>query len=230
MLWRARKSGLLTTVFSGVVGVPCRGFRRAGSCFQRRGCETGTFVCGRHTYYGGYQGDNLRIAALFPDKRRVLHAFAGMVDTNTQPGDTAALNPTFVVDCQTFEGVPLEQYDLIVADPPYGPEHAARYGVPMPDRRKVIAACSVSRRARMRVAGSGLADLPEGQLPEGSDEFGHRFDQPSAPRRADLPARGQPMSKAIHIGGRRRPDRPGCAQSGHNLSALPSGAAYQYRQ
>jgi hypothetical protein len=99
----------------------------------------------RNDYYGGYQGDYLkRIAALFPDKRRVLHAFAGMVDTGVLPGDTvdlrADLNPTFVADCQTFDGVPLESYDLVVADPPYGPTHAARYGVPMPDRAKVMRA------------------------------------------------------------------------------------------
>jgi hypothetical protein len=59
-----------------------------------------------------------RIAALIPDKRRFLHAFAGVVDTSVLFGRGADLNPTLVSDCQTMAGMPLEAYDLVVADAP----------------------------------------------------------------------------------------------------------------
>jgi hypothetical protein len=94
-------------------------------------------------YPGAYQGDLLRrIAALFPDKQRVLHLFSGMVDLSVLPGDTLdtrpELAPTWCVDAETCEGVPLEVYDLVVADPPYDLEAAAKYGTPMPSRNKVM--------------------------------------------------------------------------------------------
>jgi hypothetical protein len=94
-------------------------------------------------YYGGFPGDYLRrIAALFPDKQRVLHLFAGKVDQAALPGDTLdcreELQPTYCVNAETCAGVPLEQYDLVVADPPYSAEDAAHYGVPMVQRDKVL--------------------------------------------------------------------------------------------
>lgn len=96
-------------------------------------------------YYGAFQGDILkRFAALFPDKQHVLHAFSGMVDTTVLPGDTVdlrrELNPTFVDDCQTLNAVPLERYDLVVADPPYSETDAMRYGTAMVERNKVLQA------------------------------------------------------------------------------------------
>lgn len=48
----------------------------------------------RTGYYGGFQGNFLkRIAALFPDRRRVLHLFAGSVDLVRFPGDTLDIRP-----------------------------------------------------------------------------------------------------------------------------------------
>jgi hypothetical protein len=94
-------------------------------------------------YYGGYPGNYLkRIAALFLDKQRVLHLFAGKADLSQLPGDTvdirAELRPTFRSNAETLEGVPLETYDLIVADPPYSAEDAEHYGTPMVRRDKVM--------------------------------------------------------------------------------------------
>ena len=73
-------------------------------------------------YYGGYpQGYLKRLRALFPDKPRVLHLFSGKVNTTEFPGDTcdvnATLEPTFIADAHELTGVPIEEYDLIVADP-----------------------------------------------------------------------------------------------------------------
>jgi hypothetical protein len=94
-------------------------------------------------YYGGYPGNYLkRIAALFLDKQHVLHLFAGKADLSQLPGDTvdirAELKPSFCSNAETLEGVPLDPYDLIVADPPYSAEDAEHYGTPMVRRDKVM--------------------------------------------------------------------------------------------
>jgi hypothetical protein len=110
----------------------------------------GTWIMGndyrvKSQYYGGYPAGYLRrVKTLFPDKQRALHLFSGRVDTETMPGDTvdiaARLNPTFLDDAQTLERVPLERYDLVMADPPYSTEDAEHYGVALINRNKVMAA------------------------------------------------------------------------------------------
>jgi hypothetical protein len=94
-------------------------------------------------YYGGYPAGYLkRIRALFPDKQRVLHLFSGKVDVEAFPGDTCDINgelhPTYVADAHTLIGVPVEEYDLILADPSYSAEDADHYGTPTVDRNKVV--------------------------------------------------------------------------------------------
>jgi hypothetical protein len=110
------------------------------------GCVVGTWIMGnsyhvRSGYYGGYLR---RIRALFPDKRRVLHLFSGMVDLKALPGDTvdinAELEPTYVDDAQRLEGVPLDAYDLVLADPRYSVEDAERYQTSMVKRNRVMRA------------------------------------------------------------------------------------------
>jgi hypothetical protein len=115
----------------------------------------GTWIMGndyrvKTGYYGGYPAGYLRrVRALFPDRRRVLHIFSGKVDLDALPGDTvdlnAALAPTYVDDAQTLERVPLVNYDLILADPPYSVDDAERYGTTMVKRNTVM-------RALQRVA------------------------------------------------------------------------------
>lgn len=99
----------------------------------------------KSTYYGGYPAGYLRrVRALFPDKQSTLHLFSGKVDTLAFPGKTvdikAANNPDFVDDAQTLEFVPLEQFDLVMADPPYSIEDCERYQTTMVKRNKVMAA------------------------------------------------------------------------------------------
>jgi len=94
-------------------------------------------------YYGGYpQGYLKRMRAIFPDKINTLHLFSGHVDVAEFPGDTCDINPalapTYVADADTLEGVPIEQYDLILADPPYSTEDADHYGTPLVDRNKAV--------------------------------------------------------------------------------------------
>ena len=110
----------------------------------------GTWIMGndyrvRSAYYGGYPAGYLRrIRALFPDKARVLHLFSGRVDLDALPGDTVDINPdlapTFIDDAQTLAAVPLQRYDLVLADPPYSVEDAERYRTTMIKRNTVMRA------------------------------------------------------------------------------------------
>lgn len=110
----------------------------------------GTWIMGNNyrvksEYYGGYPAGYLRrVKALFPDKINILHLFSGKVDKSIIPGDTVDINsdlePDYVDDAQTLEKVPLESYDLVMADPPYSVEDAERYQTTMVKRNKVMAA------------------------------------------------------------------------------------------
>ena len=114
------------------------------------GRVVGTWIMGndyrvKSEYYGGYPAGYLkRIRSLFPDKLRVLHLFSGKVDLATLPGDTVDINPslspTYVDDAQKLEGVPLANYDLVLADPPYSVEDADRYQTTMVKRNAVLSA------------------------------------------------------------------------------------------
>jgi len=112
------------------------------------GRVVGTWIMGndyrvKSAYYGGYPAGYLkRIKALFPDKQRILHLFSGKVDRTVLPGDTVDINetlqPTFVDDAQRLERVPLENYDMICADPPYSVEDCDHYQTTMVKRNVVM--------------------------------------------------------------------------------------------
>jgi len=114
------------------------------------GRVVGTWIMGndyrvKSEYYGGYPAGYLRrVKALFPDRSRVLHLFSGKVDLSVMPGHTvditSDLQPTFVDDAQSLENVPLDMYDLILADPPYSVEDAEHYQTSMVKRNKVMSA------------------------------------------------------------------------------------------
>src|SRR5262249_45638003 len=93
---------------------------------------------------------------------RVLHLFSGRVNVAEFPGDTLDINPvldpTYVADAHTMEGVPIESYNLILADPPYSAEDADHYGTPLVNRNKVVEALS----HRMK-RGAHLAWLDQAQ-------------------------------------------------------------------
>jgi len=96
-------------------------------------------------YYGGYPHGYLkRIKALFPEKVAPLHLFSGKVDLSAIPGDTVDINPnreaTYVDDAQSLLNVPLEFYDLILADPPYSIEDCDHYQTTMIKRNVVMKA------------------------------------------------------------------------------------------
>lgn len=126
----------------------------------------GTWIMGNNYrvksgYYGGYPATYLRrVRALFPEKQRALHVFSGRVDQSAWPGDTvdvnASLEPTYVDDAQSLGAVPVENYDIILADPPYSVEDCDHYHTTMVKRNKVMQA--LGRRA---VAGTHVVWLDQ---------------------------------------------------------------------
>ena len=92
----------------------------------------GTWIMGNNYkvksgYYGGYPATYLkRIKALFPDKKSILHLFSGKVDIEKLNGKTVDINeennPDNVDDAQSLKNVPVEEFDLVLADPPYSVE------------------------------------------------------------------------------------------------------------
>jgi hypothetical protein len=125
------------------------------------GRVVGTWIMGndyrvKSGYYGGYPAGYLRrMAALFPDRRRVLHVFSGKVDIAAMPGDTVDLNadmaPTWVADAHDLTAVPLHDYDLVMADPPYSVEDAERYQTTMVKRNVVMRSLAAGMAAGARV-------------------------------------------------------------------------------
>jgi 16S rRNA G966 N2-methylase RsmD len=85
-----------------------------------------------------------RIKALFPDKQQVLHLFSGRVDLAELPGTTVDCNPEvepdILDDAQRLEKVPVEHYDLVLADPPYSVEDCDHYQCSMIKRNVVLRA------------------------------------------------------------------------------------------
>jgi hypothetical protein len=110
----------------------------------------GTWICGNNYkvssgFYGGYPAGYLkRVKAMFPDRGKVLHLFSGKVDTVTYPGKTVDINPAnepdYVDDAQTLERVPLEEFDIVLADPPYSVEDCDHYKTTMVKRNVVMKA------------------------------------------------------------------------------------------
>lgn len=112
------------------------------------GRVVGTWIMGNNyqvksKYYGGYPAGYLRrVKALFPDKQHVLHLFSGRVDTSVFPGKTVDVNPelcpSYVANAERMFNVPIQDFDLILADPPYSSEDCEHYGTPMVNRNKVL--------------------------------------------------------------------------------------------
>lgn len=125
------------------------------------GRVVGTWIMGndyrvKSGYYGGYPAGYLkRVAALFPDRKRVLHIFSGKVDLAAVPGDTVdsnpSMKPTWVADAHELSSVPLANYDLVLADPPYSVEDAERYQTTMVKRNVVMRSLAAGMSAGARV-------------------------------------------------------------------------------
>jgi len=112
---------------------------------------TGTWVMGNNyrvksSYYGGYPYGYLkRIKALFPDKKNILHLFSGQVDKEIFDGKTIDINPKnnpdIVGDAHKLSEYFKEEFDLILADPPYSIEDCDHYGTSMVKRNIILKEC-----------------------------------------------------------------------------------------
>lgn len=132
------------TNYERVTGFPRSIFEAAD------GRVVGTWIMGndyrvKSSYYGGYPAGYLkRIKALFPDRSRVLHLFSGKVDTEALPGMTVDIspehNPDYLDDAQTLNNVPIQDFDLVLADPPYSVEDCEHYKTTMVKRNRVMRA------------------------------------------------------------------------------------------
>lgn len=99
-------------------------------------------------YYGEYPPTYLnRVHALFPDAKKVLHLFSGVVEKGLWENEITfdineSLKPDVVGDAHNLSKYfDNEKFDLILADPPYSYEDAMHYGTPMINRNKVVKEC-----------------------------------------------------------------------------------------
>lgn len=103
-------------------------------------------------FYGAYPPEYLkRIMALFPDAKRIMHLFSGSlvagdyvrVDIATDKRQDGTRFPDVIADAHTLSKTfKKRKFDLIIADPPYTPADATRYGTPMIHRKRVLEECS----------------------------------------------------------------------------------------
>ena len=122
---------------------------------------------------------------------------AGMVDVAQFPGDTVdirpEMKPTFLCDAHTLNGVPVEDYDLILADPPYSAEDADHYGTPLVSRHKVVEALSHRMQPGAHLAWLDQAQpmyakarlKPEAAIPFRCEAIGDSAKKPGAPSARD---------------------------------------------
>lgn len=96
-------------------------------------------------YYGAYPPDYVRrVMELFPDKKRVLHLFAGSLPPSSQYARVdlslrERVDGDAVGDAHELTALMGSQrFDLVLADPPYSADDAKKYGTKMIDRRKVL--------------------------------------------------------------------------------------------
>ena len=130
------------------------------------GWVTGTWAIGAcyknpNKLYGAYPyGYLARVHSMFPDARKILHVFSGGLtrDSAIEPINTATRNfvfpgdielvdsrgpdegryPTWQSDVCTMPEGWANRFDLILADPPYSPDDAEKYGTKMPVIREVM--------------------------------------------------------------------------------------------
>lgn len=105
-------------------------------------------------YYGAYPAGYLqRVMAIFPDSTTPLHVFSGSLPPSDDY-DRVDINPGCAPDiqCSVYDlpewvGTdPIRHRLLVLADPPYSSADAEKYGAPMVDRRRVMAALALITR------------------------------------------------------------------------------------
>jgi len=117
----------------------------------------GNFYKNKSRLYGAYPHSYLdRMLCMFPDQQRILHLFSGSLnpdelnipinehihwgfdlDQNVPEQDRLIIG-----DVKGLSGYfPAGKFNIVMSDPPYGKEHAKKYGHPMVNRRLVVREC-----------------------------------------------------------------------------------------
>lgn len=100
-------------------------------------------------FYGSYPPTYLsRVKSLFPDCTRILHLFSGTVKGNGVDEITYDINPELqpnICDDATnlLEHFQPNEFNLILADPPYEERDFQKYGCKPFNKAKVIRDCSI---------------------------------------------------------------------------------------
>ena len=97
--------------------------------------------------YGAYPHGYLdRMKALFPDKKSVLHLFAGWLPESSEYKrvDIKPERADILIDAEKLSEADFGGYvpDIIYADPPYSVEDCEHYGTIMIARNKVVSECA----------------------------------------------------------------------------------------
>ena len=122
-------------------------FPRYPSMWVDKGWLMGVWLFGRLygervDYYGTYPYGFLdRVRALFPDRRKTLHLFSGVV--KPEPNEftldiRADLAPSVIADAHKPLPFTSSTFDFVLADPPYTPKDAENYGTKGVNRAKIF--------------------------------------------------------------------------------------------
>jgi hypothetical protein len=91
-------------------------------------------------YYGAYPGSFLKRAlALFPDRTQTLHLFSGTLqagENEVTVDVNAENNPSVIADVRALPFC--NEFDFVLADPPYSQKDADHYGTKMVARGPVM--------------------------------------------------------------------------------------------
>ena len=122
-------------------------FPKYPSMWVDKGWLMGVWVIGnlyarKTNYYGAYPHRFLdRVRSMFPERKKVLHLFAGVVeplDNEITLDIRPELLPMVVADAHDLLPFSDSTFDLVLADPPYTPKDAEHYGTKGVNRAKVM--------------------------------------------------------------------------------------------
>lgn len=109
----------------------------------------GRWYASDRSFYGSYPPSYLnRLRALFPDCQKILHLFSGTIkgdgSNETTYDINPVLNPNICDDSKNLlKHFQPNEFDLILADPPYEARDFEKYGYQPFNKKKVIEECSV---------------------------------------------------------------------------------------
>lgn len=108
----------------------------------------GRYYVGNQGFYGSYPPGYLaRVRSLFPDCDKILHLFSGSIADLRMNEVTYDIKPDFAPMVRDdvknlLKHFQLDQFDLILADPPYEERDFEKYGCKPFNKKLAVAECS----------------------------------------------------------------------------------------